>query len=262
MEGLSVLVAGPRNKWSIAWHAALSLHREGAQLAYSVKSEREATEFAPLLKEAGMDAPVFVCDATDDTQVDTLFRQVAAAFDGKLDGLLHAIAFADANELRGEFAGTSRAGFLLAQESSVYTLISLARGARPLLQEAGGGSIVTLTYLGAERVVPNYNAMGVAKAALESSVRYLAADLGPNSIRVNAISAGAIKTLSARGIAGFDTMRKQTEKSAPLRRNVDADEVGDAVLFLLCPWSRGITGEVLYVDAGYHIVGMAAANET
>ncbi len=256
MEGRRVLVAGPRNKWSIAWHTALALHREGTQLAFSVLGESEESSVAKLLQETGIDAPIFQCDAREDSQVQALIARVGTTFEGKLDGLVHAIAFANTEELRGQFTCTSRDGFTLAHESSVYTLISLARGARPLMQAAGGGSVVTLTYLGAERVVPNYNVMGVAKAALEASVRYLASDLGEDNIRVNAISAGPIKTLAAKGISGFEAMRKQVAERAPLRRAVEVDEVGDATLFLLSPWARGITGEVLYVDGGYHIVGM------
>ncbi|HLV82133.1 MAG TPA: enoyl-ACP reductase [Chthonomonadaceae bacterium] len=256
MEGRNVLVAGPRNKWSLAWPAALALRREGARVAFSVKTEREASEFSGLLSATGFEAPVFLCDATDESQVEELFRQVSAVFDGRLDGLLHSIAFADAQDLSGEYIATSKEGYTLAQECSAYTLVSLARGARPLLQQAGGGSVVTLTYIGSERVVPNYNVMGVAKAALEASMRYLAADLGPENIRVNAVSAGAVKTLSARAVKGLDAMLKQTEERAPLRRRVDPEEVGDAILFLLSPWGRGVTGQVLYVDAGYHIVGM------
>jgi enoyl-[acyl-carrier protein] reductase I len=258
MEGKRVLVTGPRNRWSIAWHSALSLLREGAQVAFSVQGEREAGSVAKLLKDADVDIPIIQCDATDDTQVEALFAQVSAAFDGKLDGLVHAIAYANREELAGEYAATSKAGFALAHEVSAYTLVSLARGGRPLMNAAGGGSVVALTYLGAERVIPNYNIMGVAKASLEASVRYLAADLGPEQIRVNAISAGPVKTVSASGIGGFDFMLKQVAANAPLRRAPDAGEVGDAVLFLLSPWARGITGETLYVDGGYHIVGMLA----
>lgn len=256
MEGKRILVTGARNKWSIAWHAALSLYREGAHLAFSVFGEREAGGVTKLLNEAGISAPIFQCDATDDAQVESLFEQVDTAFDGQLNGLIHAMAFANREELGGEYTATSKTGFSLAHESSVYTLVSLARGARSRMQAAGGGGIVTLTYIGAERVVPNYNVMGVAKASLEASVRYLASDLGKDNIRVNAVSAGPIKTLAASGISGFDAMLNLVADKSPLRRAVDADEVGDAILFLLSPWARGITGEVLYVDGGYHIVGM------
>ncbi len=256
MSGRNVLITGARNRWSIAWRTALSLHREGANLVFSVFGEREAGGVTKLLREAQFEAPIFQCDATDDAQVDQLFEQVSAAFDGKLHGVLHSIAFSNKDDLSGEYLSTSKAGFNLAHESSVYTLVSLARGARKLMAAAGGGGIVTLTYLGAERAVPNYNIMGAAKASLEASVRYLAVDLGAEAIRVNAVSAGPIKTLAAGAIADFDVMLKQVAERSPLKRAVDADEVGDAVLFLLCPLSRGITGEVLHVDGGYNIVGM------
>lgn len=256
MDGKCVLVTGPRNKWSIAWHTALALHREGAKLAFSVLGEGEESNLNKLMREANISAPVVQCDAGDDAQVASLFERVGAAFDGKLDGLVHAMAFANSADLRGEFGTVSSEGFALAHEISVYSLLRLSRAARPLLNAAGGGSIVTLSYLGAERVVPNYNIMGVAKAALEASVKYLAYDLGPECIRVNAISAGPIKTLSAKGIANFDAMRKQVGEASPLRRPVEADEVGDATLFLLSTLARGITGEILHVDGGYNTMGM------
>jgi enoyl-[acyl-carrier protein] reductase I len=256
MDGRRVLVTGARNKWSIAWHAAAALHREGANLAFSVFGDREEVGVTKLLTEAGIDAPIYQCNAAIDADVETLMVRVRDHFGGQVDGLIHAMAFANKNELAGEYVATSKEGFAIAHESSVYTLVTLCRYARPLLQAANGGSVVTLSYLGAERVVPNYNVMGVAKAALEASVRYLAQDLGKDNIRVNAISAGPIKTLAAAGISGFDAMRKQVADIAPLKRAVEADEVGDAILFLLCPWSRGITGETIYVDGGYHIIGM------
>jgi enoyl-[acyl-carrier protein] reductase I len=256
MDGKRVLVTGPRNKWSIAWHTALALHREGAKLAFSVLGEGEESNLLKLMREADIMAPVVQCDAGDDAQVASLFERIGEAFDGKLDGLVHAMAFANSADLRGEFGSVSSEGFALAHEISVYSLLRLSRAARPLLNAAGGGSIVTLSYLGAERVVPNYNIMGVAKAALEASVKYLAYDLGPERIRVNAISAGPIKTLSAKGIANFDAMRRQVGEASPLRRPVEADEVGDATLFLLSTLARGITGEILHVDGGYNTMGM------
>lgn len=256
MDGRCVLITGARNKWSIAWHSAVSLHREGARLAFSVFGDREEAGVRKLMADVGIEAPLFHCDAKEDAQVEAMMGKVGDAFGGRLDGLIHAIAFANRDDLEGEYAGTSREGFSLAHESSVYSLVSLCRYGRPLMKSSDHPGIVTLTYLGAERVVPNYNVMGVAKASLEASVRYLAVDLGKDAIRVNAVSAGPIKTLAASGISGFDAMRKHVGEVAPLRRPVDADEVGDAVMFLLCPWSRGITGETIYVDAGYHIVGM------
>jgi enoyl-[acyl-carrier protein] reductase I len=256
MEGRRVLVTAARNEWSITWHCALSLHREGARLAFSVFGEREENSVRKLLDSAGIEAPIFHCNATEDSEVERLFGQVGEVFDGQLDGLIHGVVFAKKDELGGEYAVTTKEGFTLAQESSVYTLVNMSRAARPLMQAAGGGSIVTLTYIGSERVIPSYNIMGVAKAALEASVRYLAYDLGKDNIRVNAVSAGPIKTLAARAIAGFDTMIKHVEEHSPLRRAVDSDEVGDTALFFLSPLARGITGEVLYVDGGYNIMGM------
>ena len=255
MAGKSVLVTGVRNRWSIAWHAVQSLHREGAQIALSVFGDREERGAAQLLEGAGISAPIFQCDATDSAQVEALYEKVGEAFGGKLDGMVHAIAFAKKEDLSGDYTDTSKEGFLLAHESSVYTLVTLTKGARSLMQAAGGGSIVTLTYLGAERVVPNYNIMGVAKASLEASVRYLANDLGHDQIRVNAVSAGPIKTLAAGGIAGFGDMLKQFSERNLLRREVGAEEVGDSILFLLSPLGRGVTGETLYVDGGYNLVG-------
>lgn len=256
MEGQQILVSGARNRWSIAWHTAQALNREGASLAFTVFGEREEKSVAKLLVDAGISAPIFNCNASDDEQVEQLFNHTGEHFGGRLDGFVHAIAFANKDELDGEYVATSKAGFLLAHENSVYTLVNMSRAARPLMNAAGGGSILTLTYLGAERVVPRYNVMGVAKAALEASVRYLASDLGPENIRVNAVSAGPIKTLAASGIAGFDSMRAQVAERAPLRRAVDAEEVGDAGMFLLSRLARGITGEILYVDGGYNILGM------
>ena len=256
MEGRRVLVTGARNRWSIAWQSAVSLHREGATLAFSVLGDREQKSVEKLLVDAGIVAPIFQCDASEDEQVERLMQQTSEHFRGVLDGLIHAIAFANKEELDGEYIATSKSGFLLAHERSVYTLVNMSRSARQLLAAEGGGSIVTLTYLGAERVVSGYNVMGVAKASLEASVRYLANDLGPEDIRVNAVSAGPIKTLAASGIAGFDAMRNYVNEKKPLKRLVEAEEVGDATLFLLCDWSRGITGETLYVDGGYNILGI------
>ncbi len=257
MTGKRILITGARNKWSIGWHCALSCVREGATVAYSVYSEREKDDVAKLLRsEDAPESPIFICDATKLEEVDRLYQEVGKAFDGQLDGMLHAMAFAKREELTGEYINTSQDGFALALDASVYTLVALTRGARALMNAAGGGSIVTLTYLGGDRVIPGYNIAGVAKAALECSVRYLANDLGKENIRVNAVSAGPIKTLAASGIAGLGNMLKYVAERAPLGRGIDADEVGDAAAFLLGPHSRGITGEILFVDAGYNIVGM------
>jgi enoyl-[acyl-carrier protein] reductase I len=257
LDSKRVLVCGARNKWSIAWHCAQSIMREGGCVAFSVLSERESDDIRKLLeKESLPNAPIYLCDATQDDQVERLFAQAGDYFGGALDGLVHGIAFANRDDLAGEYVATSKDGFALALDRSVYSLVALTRGARPLMQAAGGGSVVTLTYLGGERVVARYNVMGVAKSALDSSVRYLASDLGSENIRVNAISAGPIKTLAAGGIAGFTHMLGQFAERNPMRRAIDADEVGDAAAFLLSPLARAVTGEVLHVDLGYHMMGM------
>ena len=258
MSGKRVLITGARNKWSIGWHCAQSLLREGAQLAFSVYGDREQDDVRKLLASEGApDCPIFQCDATDMEQVDRLAAEIGRVFEGQLDGLLHAMAFAKREDLVDKFVTTSQEGFRIAMDSSVYTLIGLTRAFQPMMQTAGGGSIVTLSYLGAERAIPRYNVMGVAKAALEASVRYLAHDLGRDNIRVNAISAGPIKTLAASGIGGLSQMLKLVADHAPLKRGIDADEVGDTAAFLFSHLARGITGEVIYVDAGYNIMGMA-----
>lgn len=260
MQDKRVLVTGVRNKWSIGWGCAQSLLRAGATVAFSAYNERERDDVKKLLDgseiEGANGCPIFLCDATKMEQVERLFGEVGTSFEGQLDGLLHSIAFTTRESIKGEYVATLQPDFALALDSSVYTLVALARGARPLMQAAGGGAVASLTYLGAERVIPNYNVMGVAKAALEASTRYLANDLGPDNIRVNAVSAGPIKTLAAGAIAGFSDMLKHVAETAPLRRGVDTEEVGDAVTFLLSDMARAITGEVLYVDAGYHIMGM------
>lgn len=255
MEGKSVLVTGVRNERSIAWRAALSLHREGANVIFSVFSEREQAGVTRLLEGAGFSAPIFLCDATDEAQVAAMFEKVGEVSGGKLAGVLHAMAFANKDELGGEYVATSKEGFSIAHVSSSFTLVTLAKGARELMKANGGGGIVTLSYLGAERVVPNYNIMGVAKASLEASARYLASDLGADNIRVNSLSAGPIRTLAARAISGFDGMVKEVAERSPLKRETTPEEVGDAILFLLSDWARGITGETIYVDCGYHIMG-------
>ena len=254
LDGKQGIVYGVRNERSLAWGCAKSLAREGARLCLTYLGEREEKDvrkMAPTLPN-GANVLVQGCDLTKDDDIDALHTALGAEF-GRVDFLVHAVAFASKDELSGRFADTSRGGFAQALDVSAYTLTAAARAAEPLM--TAGGSVVTLSYLGAERVVPNYNVMGVAKAALEASVRYLANDLGPGGIRVNAISAGPTMTLSARGIAGFTEMYKESVSRAPLRRNTTADEVGDATLFLASDWARGITGEVIYVDNGLHILG-------
>lgn len=256
MEGKRVLITGARNKWSIAWHCARSVVAQGGRVAFSVYSEREAEDMRKLIEAEGFpESPLIVCDATKADQVEALARQTSECFEGGLDGLVHAMAYARREDLCGEFAKTSQDGFALALDASTYTLVALTRAVRPLLASAQG-SVVTLSYLGAERVVPGYNVMAVAKAALECSVRYLAYDLGAEGIRVNAVSAGPIKTLAASGIAGLRDMIQHVAEHAPLRRAVTADEVGDACAFLLSDLARGVTGETLYVDGGYNVMGM------
>jgi len=251
LAGRVAVVFGVANKRSIAWGIAQKLQEAGAQLVITYQNERLAQEAADLI--AGLPgAQAFQCDVSKDDEIERLFAELQSRY-GRVDVLAHSVAFAPAEELRREFVQTSREGFRIAHEVSVYSLIALARAAAPLMQE--GGSILTLTYFGAEKVVPNYNVMGVAKAALEASVRYLASDLGPRKIRVNAISAGPIKTLAARGISGLGDMLKAHSERAPLRRNVEVSEVADTALFLASPLSSGVTGEVIYVDCGYNIMG-------
>ena len=255
LEGRHGLVLGVANKRSIAWGIAQAAHRAGARLALTYQGERlqeNVTELAAQLR----DPLVLPCDVTKDEDLAALADKVRAEF-GSLDFVVHAVAFALREELDGEFLNTSREGYRLAQDVSSYSLTALARATAPLM-EGRSGSIVTLSYLGGERVVPHYNVMGVAKAALEMSVRYLAADLGPKGIRVNAISAGPIKTLAASGVHGLSKMLEYHRTHAPLRKTTDQEEVGDAALFLLSPLSRGITGEVIHVDGGFHVMGMAA----
>jgi enoyl-[acyl-carrier protein] reductase I len=245
------VVFGVANKRSIAWAIAQQMQQAGAQLAITYQNERLKQESDDLIA-ALPKAQAFQCDVSRDEEIAQLFEQLKSRY-GKLDALVHSIAFAPAEELKGEFADTSREGFRIALDISVYSLVALARAARPLMTD--GGSIMTLTYYGAEKVVPRYNVMGVAKAALEASVRYLAYDLGKNKIRVNAISAGPIKTLAARGISGFGDMLGAQAERAPLQRNVDVKEVASTAVFLASDSATGITGETIYVDCGYNIMG-------
>jgi enoyl-[acyl-carrier protein] reductase I len=252
-EGKAGVVLGVANERSIAWHIAQALHAHGARLALNYQGDRLADQVTALAEQLG--ASCRPCDLTADDQVDRFFGHVSKQFDGRLDFLVHSVAFAQREDLTGRFVNTSREGFRLALDVSVYTLMSSARRALPLLRAAGGGSILTLSFFGAEKVVPNYNVMGVAKAALEASVRYLANDLGPEGVRVNAVSAGAIKTLSSRAIGQFGDMIAVAAGRSPLRRNTEPEEVADAAAFLLSDAARGVTGEVLHVDCGYNIMG-------
>ena len=247
-----VAVFGVANERSIAWGIAEAMHRQGARLAFSYAGEVLEKRVRPLAESVNADL-VLSCDVTSDEQVSNAFKEIAAKWDG-IDVLIHAIAFANREDLEGRFVDTTRSGFNLALDISAYSLVALARAAAPLMQH--GGAIVTLSYYGSEKVVPSYNVMGVAKAALEASVRYLAADLGPANIRVNAISAGPIKTLAASGIKGFKGMLHVVEERAPLRRNVTQGDVASAALFLCSDLGAGVTGEVMHVDSGYNILGM------
>jgi enoyl-[acyl-carrier protein] reductase I len=254
LEGKRGLVFGVANHRSIAWGIGQALAHAGARLAFAYQGERVADPVNKLV-ETLPNAFTLSCDVLDDAQVDQTFEQVDRELDG-LDILVHSIAFAPREALEGQFVETSRDAFRSAMEISVYSLVHLARKAAPLMEKRGGGSIITMTYLGSDRVFPKYNVMGVAKAALESSVRYLAADLGPANIRVNAISAGPIRTLAARSIQGFPRMEEHVREVAPLRRNTEAAEVGDVAVFLASPMSRNVTGIVLFCDSGYHTLGM------
>jgi enoyl-[acyl-carrier protein] reductase I len=252
MTGKNIIVTGVANERSIAWGIAKSLHNANANLIFMYRKERSYQKLLQLLDDQGIEPSLSVCcDIADDTSIKNAFAEIKTKA-GVIHGLAHSIAFAEKAELQGEYVDTSREGYHTAQDSSAYSLVALARECRILMSE--GGSIVTQSYLGAERVVKNYNVMGVAKAALEASVRYLAEDLGQYGIRVNAVSAGPIRTLAAKGVSGFNDVLANIQTKSPLRKNVDQEEVGDATLFLLSALSRGITGEVLHVDSGYHIM--------
>jgi enoyl-[acyl-carrier protein] reductase I len=252
LQGKKALVMGVANDRSIAWAIAQALYREGATLAFTYQGERLERRVRSLTENM---EGVFLtsCDVTRDEEIDRVFAELKSQF-GTLDVVVHSLAYAKAEDLEGEYVDTSRDGYALAQDISAYSLVAVARRARELM--ADGGSIITMTYLGAERVIPNYNVMGVAKAALEASVRYLASDLGKQGIRVNGISAGPIKTLAAKGVRGFNSVLQVIEEKSPLRRTTDVSEVADTALFLASHWSRGITGEIIHVDSGYHIMGM------
>lgn len=250
----NIVIMGVANERSIAWGIAKSLHQQGARLIFTYRKERSLQKLQQLLaQESIIAAAIVCCDVDQDESIVSAFQQIEAEV-GVIHGLAHSLAFAEKDELQGEYVATTRAGYLTAQNASAYSLVAVAREAKRLMTE--GGSVVTQSYIGAERVVKNYNVMGVAKAALEASVRYLAEDLGKYQIRVNAISAGPIRTLAAKGVSGFNDIMSVMEERAPLRRNVDQAEVGDATMFLLSDLSRGITGEVIHVDGGYHILGM------
>jgi enoyl-[acyl-carrier protein] reductase I len=254
-QGKRGLVLGVANRRSIAWAIAKRLADGGAELAFTFQGERIEKSVRELADSVG-GRLVTECDVRSDEDVQRVFREVAEHFDGGLDVLVHSVAFAAAEDLEGRFTDTPRERFWLALDVSAYSLVACARAAEPLLEARGGGSILTMTYLGGERAVPHYNIMGVAKAALDASVRYLAWDLGQKNIRVNAISAGPVRTLAARSIAGFPTMEAIVEERSPLHRHIEADDVGAAAAYLLSDDARNVTGTTLYVDSGYHAMGM------
>jgi enoyl-[acyl-carrier protein] reductase I len=254
-EGKRGLVLGVANRRSIAWAIAERLAEGGASLAFTYQGERIERGVRELADSVSSPL-VTECDVRDDAGIERVFAEVGEAFGGELDLLVHSVAFADARDLEGRFTDTPRERFWLALDVSSYSLVATARAAEPLMETAGGGSIMTMTYLGGERAVPHYNVMGVAKAALDASVRYLAWDLGRKNIRVNAVSAGPVRTLAARSIAGFPTMEAIVEERAPLHRPIAAGDVGAAAAFLLSDAAQNITGTTLYVDSGYHAMGM------
>ncbi|WP_210364546.1 enoyl-ACP reductase FabI [Bacillus sp. REN3] len=251
LNGKTYVVMGVANKRSIAWGIAQALHNAGANLIFTYAGERLEKSVRDLAESLNPEYPVLPCDVTVDEDIAKCFREIKETA-GKIDGIAHCIAFAKKEELQGEYLNVTRDGFLLAHNISSYSLTAVAKEARELMAE--GGSIVTLTYLGGERAIQNYNVMGVAKASLDASVRYLAADLGKYNIRVNSISAGPIRTLSAKGVSDFNSILKEIEEKAPLRRNTTPEEVGDTALFLFSDLSRGITGENIHVDSGFHIL--------
>jgi enoyl-[acyl-carrier protein] reductase I len=253
LDGKRGVIFGVANDRSIAWAISEAFHAEGAELAFTYAGEVLEKRVRPLAESIGAKI-ILPCDVTKDEDIERVFATLTREC-GWMDILIHAIAFANKEDLANPYVQTSRQGFHLAMDVSAYSLVALARQAAPLM-ESRKGAILTLTYMGSEKVIPNYNVMGVAKAALEASVRYLAHDLGPKGIRVNAISAGPIKTLAAAGVSGFKEMLHYASERAPLRRNIEAEEVGKTALYLASDWGSAVTGEVLHVDAGYNIMGM------
>ena len=253
LEGKKGLILGVANKRSIAWAIAQSAASQGAELAFTYQGER-LEENVKELAGTLTGSLIMPCDVMKEEEVDAMFKKIHDAWGG-LDFMAHCIAYAKAEDLEGGYTKTSKEGFDTALGVSAYSLTRLCQKAAPLMESRGGGSVITLTYLGGDRIVPGYNVMGVAKAALQASVRYLAHDLGPKNIRVNAISSGPVNTLAARGISGFTDILKVVKEKSPLKRNTEAAEVGDTAMFLFSPLSRGITGQTIYVDSGYNILG-------
>ncbi|WP_169569766.1 enoyl-ACP reductase FabI [Sneathiella limimaris] len=252
MSGKKGVIMGVANNHSLAWGIAKALHAQGAEIAFTYQGEALKKRVGPLAESLGYDT-VLECDVSDDASMDAVFDALEKKW-GKIDFLVHAIGYSDKNQLRGNFSDTTRDNFLMTMDISCFSFIAVAKRAAPLMKD--GGSMITLTYYGAERVVPHYNVMGVAKAGLEASVRYLADEMGPQGIRVNSISAGPIKTLAASGIGDFRYILKWNEHNAPLKRNVTIDDVGGSAVYLLSDLGAGVSGETHHVDAGYHIVGM------
>ena len=255
LKGRTAVVFGVANKRSIAWAIAQGLHAAGANLAITYQNERMEMEAKDLILSLP-GAEAFMCDVSKDEEIAQLFEMLKARY-GKLHALVHSVAYAPAEELKGDFVNTTREGFRVAHDVSVYSLIAVCRAAAPLMED--GGSVITMTYYGAEKVVPHYNVMGVAKAALEASVRYLAADLGPQGVRVNALSPGPMRTLAGAVIGSARYVYRVSREASPLRRNIELSDVGGAALYLLSDLSAGVTGTVHYVDAGYHAIGMPPA---
>ncbi|MDC0146371.1 enoyl-ACP reductase FabI [Amylibacter sp.] len=256
MDGKRGLIMGVANKQSMAWGIAQVCHEQGAEMAFSYQGDALKKRVGPLAESIGCDT-VLECDVTNEASMDNLFSELENKW-GKIDFIVHAIGFSDKNELRGRYVDTSAENFRMTMDISVYSFTAVAQRAEKIMNE--GGSMLTLTYYGAEQVMPHYNVMGVAKAALEASVKYLAEDLGKDGIRVNAISAGPVKTLAASGIGDFRYILKWNELNSPLRRNINIDDVGKSAMYLLSDLSSGVTGENLHVDAGYHVVGMKAVD--
>ncbi len=252
LKNKNILIMGVRNKWSIAWGIAKAAHDEGANLIYTYLGEREKEGVESLVSSLG-EAGIYKCDITSDEEIDKLFEDLKAKY-GAIHGIVHAIAYAKGEDIQNGFVNTSRDGFALAMDISAYSLTAVCKRAKDIMLE--GGSVVTLTYMGAEKVFPGYNIMGVAKAALEAGVRYLASDVGPAGIRVNAISAGPIKTLSAKGVKDFSSILDSTDQKAPLRRRIDHEDLGGPAVFFLSDMSRGVTGEIMHVDCGFNIMGV------
>jgi len=253
IKGKNIVIMGVANERSLAWGVAKSLHKAEANLIFTYRKERSMTRISKLLSDNNMEATLIAqCDVNEDQSIKEAFTKIGEEL-GVIHGVVHSLAFAHAEDLHGDFVNTTRSGFAYALDTSAYSLIAVAKEASPFMTE--GGSIVTMSYLGAERVLDGYNVMGVAKAALESSMKYLAADLGTKNIRVNAISAGAVRTLSAKGIPSFNKILHQIEETAPLKRNITQEEVGNMTLAVLSNLSSGVTGEVIYVDGGYNIMG-------